>query len=479
MSYVILEGIMERAIRIPVPVVKIYNLCREAGYEVFLVGGAVRDALMGLTSYDWDFATNATPEQVQALFPDSYYKNEFGMVGVPYEFEGEKRVVEITTYRTDEVYEDFRRPDPAQLKWGKSIDDDLSRRDYTINAIAVGFQSGGEKGELLEKFIVLEAADYEIVDPFGGAEDINKKVIRAVGDPLARFDEDALRMMRAVRFFAQLDFNLDTFTLSAIREKKRNLTRISAERVRDELWKILKSERAYEGVEMLDEVELLPYILPELVAGKGLMQRGHHVHDVFTHSMLALKHCPSKDPLVRFAALLHDIGKVPSHQVRGGINTFFGHDVIGAKMAREIAYRLHLSKKERERLMTLVRWHMFNVDTVQTDAAIRRFIKKVGLENIQDMIDLRIGDRLGSGTKQAEGWRLQEFEKRIEGVLMPTFTVKDLAISGHDVMRILAIPPGPKIGDVLDALFEEVLDDPCKNNREYLERKVREIGVST
>lgn len=475
----------QRDIEIPAYVVQVYQLLKKNNFEAYFVGGAVRDVLMGIVPHDWDIATNATPEQMLNILPDAYYNNDFGTVGVPFQFNEELRVVEVTTYRTDEVYADFRRPDPEKMNWGKTIEDDLGRRDFTMNAIAVSFQFSddslqniGDREKLLENYEVFSSEDIRIVDPFGGVEDIRNRVIRAVGDPLARFDEDALRMMRAVRFFAQLDFKLDTFVLEAIRERKRNLARISAERVRDELWKILKSDRAYEGVEMLDEVGLLPYILPELVAGKGLMQRGHHVHDVYTHSMLALKHCPSKDPLVRFAALLHDIGKVPSHQVRDGINTFFGHDVMGSKQAREIAHRLHLSKKEREKLMTLVRWHMFNVDTVQTDAAIRRFIKKVGMDNIQDMIDLRIGDRLGSGTRQAEGWRLQEFKKRIEEVLMPTFTVKDLAINGYDVMQMLEIKPGPKIGDLLDALFEEVLDDPEKNTREYLIERLNELNKS-
>jgi putative nucleotidyltransferase with HDIG domain len=230
---------------------------------------------------------------------------------------------------------------------------------------------------------------------------------------------------------------------------------------------------------MLDQVGLLPYLLPELVAGRGLDQRGHHLFDVFDHSMQALKHCPSSDPVVRFAALLHDIGKPVTHEVRDGINTFYNHDIVGAKLVNQIAYRLHLSKKEREKLYTLVRFHMFTVDTIQTDAAVRRFIRNVGIENIADMVDLRIGDRLGSGTKDAEGWRLKEFKKRIETLLMPTFTVKDLAIDGNDVMNLLAIKPSRKIGEVLNQLFEEVLDDPAKNTKEYLEMRVEALkGVN-
>jgi putative nucleotidyltransferase with HDIG domain len=254
------------------------------------------------------------------------------------------------------------------------------------------------------------------------------------------------------------------------------LQKISGERIRDELLKILATDHAYEGVKTLDSVGLLQYILPELIVGRGMEQRGHHIHDVFEHSLQALKFCPSPDPIVRLAALLHDVGKPVAHEVRDGINTFYNHDIVGGRIAREIAYRLHLSKQQREKLFTLVRYHMFSVDTIQTDAAVRRFIHKVGVENISDMIDLRIGDRLGSGTKQAEGWRLKEFKKRIEQLLMPTFTVKDLAINGNDVMQILNVPPGPIIGKVLNQLFEEVLDDPAKNTREYLESRVCEVA---
>lgn len=468
---------MKDVLIVPKYVIETYSVLRQSGYEAFLVGGAVRDALTGKEPHDWDIATNATPEQVQEIFSQTFYENEFGTVGVVNKnlVEGSEvsLVVEVTTYRTQEEYEDFRRPILEKMNWGKTILEDLGRRDFTVNAIALAVDTANL--ELNQELVKVPQDSLMITDPYGGVEDLQMRLIRAVGDPLERFQEDALRMMRAVRFFAQLDFMIEVETLSAIRIKKSNLVHISAERVKEELWKILASERAYEGMEMLDEVGLLDYMLPELTAGKKLMQRGHHIHDVFTHSMLALKNCPSRDPLVRFAALLHDIGKVPTHLEREGINTFYNHDLVGAKLAKEIAYRFKLSKKEREKLYMLVRWHMFSVDTVQTDAAVRRFIRKVGVENIEDMIDIRIGDRLGSGTKDAEGWRLREFKKRIETLLMPTFTVKDLAINGHDVMRILQIPPSRKVGEILEVLFQEVLDDPSKNDSEYLSRRVREL----
>jgi putative nucleotidyltransferase with HDIG domain len=498
---------MAHEIAVPTYIVLVYSKIVASGYEAYLVGGAVRDVLMGKTPNDWDIATSATPEQIQEVFgEDSFYDNTFGTVGVvvrekeragdraqragvdsgqltveqdkslKIKEEDTNEIVHVTTYRSEGEYTDFRRPD--SVEWGKTIRDDLQRRDFTINAIALKIvgETKDQREKTKDELIVLGVSDFVIVDPYGGLVDLHHKLIRAVGDPNARFDEDALRMLRAVRFHSQLDFEIALETVEAIHQKAKNISHISGERIRDELWKILKSDRAYEGIKMLDQVELLQYILPEVVAGRGLDQRGHHVYDVFDHSLQALHHCPSKDPIVRFAALLHDIGKSVTHEVREGINTFYNHDIVGAKLVNQISYRLHLSKKDRQKLHTLVRFHMFNVDTILTDAAIRRFIAKVGVENISDMMDLRIGDRLGSGTKEAEGWRLKEFKSRIEQLLMPTFTVKDLVIDGNDVMRILNIKPGRKIGETLSQLFEEVLDDPERNTREYLEKRVVEIN---
>jgi tRNA nucleotidyltransferase (CCA-adding enzyme) len=479
---------MKDALRVPKYVLTVNSLLSASNYESYLVGGSVRDALMGREPQDWDITTNATPDQIQEVFGEgSFYDNSFGTVGVVVKIKDDSEdgfrneVVHVTTYRSEGEYSDFRRPDAVE--WGKTIRDDLQRRDFTINAIGLKIISNS-KAELkdlvepiysLADMVSLGIGDYTIVDPYGGLVDLQKGVIRAVGEALERFHEDALRMLRAVRFHSQLGFSIESATFEAVVEKSENITRISGERIRDELWKILKSERAYEGFVMLNEVGLLKYILPELVAGRGLDQRGHHLFDVFDHSMNALKHCPSSDPIVRFAALLHDVGKPVTHEVRDGINTFYNHDIVGSKLVNQISYRLHLSKKEREKLYTLVRFHMFTVDTIQTDAAVRRFIRKVGVENIADMVDLRIGDRLGSGTKDAEGWRLKEFKKRIENLLMPTFTVKDLVIDGNDVMRILNIKPGRQIGEILNQLFEEVLDEPEKNTKEYLEKRVLEL----
>ncbi len=474
---------MASGISVPNYIIYILKALSEAGFEGYIVGGPVRDILVGREPNDWDVTTNATPDEIQKIFPENFYDNTFGTVGVVLRVKenqvlSEKddsvdpMVVHVTTFRSDGEYSDFRRPD--SVEWGKSIEDDLQRRDFTINAVALRIEQDiYSQLPLLweETFSKLFPGDFVLIDPYGGLVDLQKKLIRAVGSPVERFQEDALRMLRAVRFSCQLGFEIEGETKNAISTKCENLTHISGERIRDEFFKILSSDRPYEGVQLLDQLGLLQFIFPELVAGRGMDQRGHHIYDIFEHSLHALKFCPSPDPIVRLAALLHDIGKVPTHEVRDGINTFYNHDIVGGKMVREIAYRLHLSKKDREKLYTLVRFHMFSVDTIQTDAAIRRFIVKVGAENINDMVDLRIGDRLGSGTKDPEGWRLKEFKKRIETLLMPTFTVKDLAIDGRDVMRILNILPGPKVGEILNALFDEVLDDPEKNTTTYLEKR--------
>ncbi|MDQ3239158.1 MAG: CCA tRNA nucleotidyltransferase [bacterium] len=468
---------MEKSLVVPGYVYETYKTIVKSGFEAFIVGGSVRDVLMGRTAKDWDITTNATPEQVQSLFVETFYENAFGTVGIPCEAnmpDGETRnvVVEVTTYRSESEYSDFRRP--GKIEWGKTLEEDLERRDFTINAITLKIENLDL--EIVDFGVVLESGDYKIIDPYGGLVDLQSRIIKTVGVAEARFHEDALRMMRAIRFFAQLDFAIDETAISAIQEKSNNIIYISGERIRDELWKILSSDRAYEGIIMLDNVGLLKFILPELMGGKEMAQKGHHVYDVFTHSVNALKYCPSKNPVVKLAALLHDIGKSITADGEGEARTFYNHDIVGGKMVSQIATRLRLSKKDKEKLYILIRYHMFSVDTIQTDAAIRRFIVKVGLENINDMIDVRIGDRLGSGTKTAKGWRLVEFKKRIEELLMPTFTVKDLVVDGRDVMRILNIPPGPKIGIILSQLFDEVLEDIEKNNVGYLERRVKELG---
>lgn len=451
---------------IPEKVIRIYKKLEEVGHEVYLVGGCVRNLLLDHEVTDWDMTTNARPEQIQEVFPDSFYDNSFGTVGVKYEEnddETDKEYAEITTFRTDHGYTDFRHP--GKVEWGTALEEDVKRRDFTVNALAMK---------------ILASGDTEVVDFVGGQQDLQNKILRAVGKPDERFKEDALRLLRAIRFTTQLEFSIEEKTLTAIKNDTPLISHVSAERIRDELFRILSLDKAYEGIVLLDEVGLLDIILPELSKGKGISQvrpGRHHTSDVFTHNLLSLKHCPSKDPLVRLAALIHDVGKpyIASTDSEGYI-VFYNHEVEGARLSQTIAERLRLSKKQKEKLYTLIRWHMFTVDEHITDSAVRRFIRRVGLENVTDMIDLRIGDRLGSGTKTAESWRLKQFKEKIEKELHPPFSINDLVIDGNDIMKILGIPPGKKIGEILQALFEDVDEDLSKNNKEYLLQKLKELS---
>lgn len=446
---------------------KIFFKLQDAGFEVYLVGGCVRDLLMGLDVRDWDMTTNATPEQIQEVFPDSFCDNPFGTVGVKYQEgnEEQKNYAEITTFRTERGYADFRHP--TEVAWGKSLVEDVKRRDFTVNALALKLNIDGSE---------------EIIDHVGGQKDLEQKIIRAVGNADERFKEDALRLMRAVRFSSQLDFTMEEQTLLAIKNDSHLIEHVSFERIRDEVLKILATDNYYQGIVLLDEIGILDIIFPELLKGKGVSQARpgrHHTADVFTHNILSMKECPSNDPIVRLAALLHDVGKpyVAAKDDQGYV-IFYNHEVVGAKVAKEVAERLHLSNKQKQRIYTLIRWHMFTVDEHITDSAVRRFIRRVGVENVKDMIDLRIGDRLGGGTQTAESWRLKKFKERLEEQLHPPFSINDMAIDGNDIMDELKIPPGRKIGEYLQKLFAEVDEDLSLNNRDYLIKRLHEIKES-
>lgn len=444
----------------PDEILSFYKKFEEKDFKIYFVGGCVRNILLGKKPKDWDFATSATPEQILKLFPNGFYDNKFGTVGIPTKKSG---VVEVTTFRTEEGYKDRRRPE--KVSWGKTIEEDLARRDFTINAIALKLK---------------DSKDFEIIDPYEGQKDLKLKLIRAVGDPSRRFKEDALRLMRAVRLATQLNFKIDEKTLAEIKKDSKLLSEISRERIRDELLKIIASDNPYDGILFLKDCGLLEYIIPQLLEGIGVSQERpgrHHTEDVFTHNLLSLKLTPSKDPIVRFAALIHDVGKPRvAGKDKEGLVIFHNHEAVGANLAREICEDLRFSKKDREKVVNLVRWHMFTVDEKITDAAIRRFIRRVGISDVKDMIDLRIGDRLGSGTQTAESWRLKLFKKRIEKELSPApFSINDLAVDGNDVMKILNIKPGSKIGQILQKLFEEVDEDLSKNKKEYLEKRIKEL----
>ena len=452
---------------IPQKVKDVYSKLESAGFEVYLVGGCVRDLLTNILVKDWDITTNAPPEKVQEVFPNSFYDNLYGTVGVPFETSEktvsdteEKLYAEVTTFRTDHDYVDHRHP--GKVEWGKTLKDDVLRRDFTINALA----------------IKINEDDIEIIDLVNGQEDLKKKLIRAVGEADKRFKEDSLRLLRAIRFSSQLEFSIEEKTLDAIKKDAHLIEHVSHERIRDEVMKILASNRSYEGMILLDEIGILDVIFPELTRGKGVSQSRpgrHHTTDVFTHNMLSLKETPSKNPLVKFAAFLHDVGKpYVADTDEQGLVIFYNHEVVGARIAKDIAERLKFSNKDKEKIYTLIRWHMFTVDEHITDSAIRRFIRRVGLENVKDIIDLRIGDRLGGGTQTAESWRLRKFKERLEEQLNPPFSINDLVIDGNDIMKELEIKPGRRVGEILQKLFEEVDEDLSKNNREYLMTRLEE-----
>jgi len=455
-------------IKLPEKVIEIIKILKDNKFEAYIVGGAVRDILMGKDVYDWDFTTNATPEQMLKIFSNSYYDNEFGTVGIPNEKEGE-RPYEITTFRTERKYDDKRHP--SEVKWGKTLEEDLKRRDFTINAMAFDILKDKPKVEV------------KLIDYFDGQKDIEKKLIRAVGEPQERFSEDALRMMRAVRIAAELNFKIEEKTLEAIKNNAGLIKKIAYERVRDELLKLLASNHPYEGVLVLRESGLMEIILPELEKTFGVDQvspNRHHIYDVGTHSLLTLKYTALKnnDPITRLASLIHDVGKYQTYKKQdNGVITFYNHEIVGAKIANRIADRLKFSKKQKDKLWRLVRYHQFTVDEKQTDSAIRRFIREVGIENVKDAIDIRVGDRLGSGARETS-WRLEEFKRRLVEVQKEPFSIRDLKIDGNQVMEILKIRPGPKVGQVLQILFEKVVNKELPNEEEALKEEVAKIGES-
>ena len=409
---------------------------------------------MGRKVNDWDFTTDAKPEEILKLFPQAFYDNKFGTVGIAVDDD----VYEVTTMRKEGVYQDSRHP--IDVSWTNKIEEDLSRRDFTINAMAMDIDS-------------------KIIDLFGGQHDLKNKLIKTVGDPNKRFEEDALRLIRAIRIATELGFEIEDKTFNAMRQNASLLRNIANERVRDELFKILSTQDPTAGIVKLRETGILQIILPELERCFGLSQEGpkhDRVYDIGTHSLDSLKFCPSPDPLVRFAALIHDIGKPDTVKIeKDGNVTFYNHDVVGGQLVLKVAKKFNLSKKQTDKLYRLVRWHMFTLDDKQTDSSIRRFIKNVEVENIEDMLAVRVADRLGGGTVKAVSWRMEDFKKRIKDVLKKPFSISDLKINGNDIMKELKIKPGPKVGEILEKLFKEVQDDSSKNTKEYLLSQVKNI----
>jgi len=510
-----------------------------AGFEVYIVGGAVRDTLryaltaedqrQPLPTMDYDFATNAKPEEIQQIFPESFYENTFGTVSITPEQlvqqpgmqwqiaalteppkPASTRIIdlaaatkvhsslvtpaltnnhpvahekyEITTYRSKELYGNHRAP--TSLSWGTTIDEDLQRRDFTINAIALRVSQetlreifAQADNQLSPLYPLKLETDIFLYDTEHGLPDLAAGIIRTVGNPHKRFEEDALRLLRAIRFSVQLDMTVEPTTWEAVTQQANLIEHVSGERIRDEFLKMLGSAQPKRAIELLDQTKLLDHILPELQLGKAVIQGGHHTTDVWTHSLDALEACPSSDPIVRLATLIHDIGKPDTFRYINGQPTFYNHEIVGSRIAKQIYYRLRLSRKDSDRIFILVRQHMFHYQPHNTDSAIRRFMRNVGLEHIDDILDVREADRLGSGARKTS-WRLEEMKDRMVEQLHQPFDITDMAINGNDLMAELQMQPGPQLGSLLKQLFEIVLEEPEKNERETLLSLAKELRQS-
>jgi tRNA nucleotidyltransferase (CCA-adding enzyme) len=443
---------------IPQEVRRVAEALETAGFEAFLVGGCVRDLMLSRTPKDWDVTTNATPEDIVRVFEElgveTFQNNVFGTVGVVTE-SGDIRtnIVEVTPYRTESGYSDARRPD--SVSFTLNLDEDLKRRDFTINAISYS------------------ASNDIVVDHFGGAEDMKMKLVRAVGLPSERFAEDALRILRAVRIAVELDFTIEAETLQAIVDNSDNLSRISKERIRDEFLRIIVSERPMQGIVLLEKLGLLPHVLPVLTVAIGIEQNKTHAYTVYEHLLRTMQHAADKgwSLELRLAGLLHDIGKPESRRFSKEKNdwTFHGHEVIGARLAKKALNDLKMPRETMEKVVTLVRWHMFFSDPAEISlSAVRRTIRNVGPDNITDLLNLRICDRVGTGRPKEQPFRFRKYKAMVDEALRDPISVGMLAIDGTDIMEATKEKPGPKLGYTLHALLEEVLEDPAKNTQAYL-----------
>ena len=453
---------MKNIFSIPEEVSRVTDELEKAGFEAFLVGGCVRDLILGKTPKDWDVTTNATPNQIISLFSKTFYENDFGTVGmVNEETEDETlKVVEVTPYRIESTYSDNRHPDT--ISFSQKIEDDLQRRDFTINALAYS------------------VSKKSIIDLYGGQKDIKDKIIRTVGEPTKRFQEDGLRILRAVRLSCELSFEINPETEKSIVENAQLLKNISKERVRDEFTRIIMSEQPMRGLLAMRKLGILQYVVPELEKTMGVEQNRAHAYDVWEHLLRSVQHSADKNyPLeIRLSALLHDISKPESR--RWGKEqdtwTFYGHEVLGAREAKKILTNLKYPTKIIDKVVIMVRWHMFFSDTEQiTLSAVRRMIVNVGRENIWDLMNLRICDRIGTGRPKEDPYRLRKYHSMIEEAMRDPVSVGMLKIDGKKIIDVTKTQPGPKIGFILHALLEEVLENPEKNTSDYLENRAKKL----
>lgn len=437
---------------------------KKAGFEAYLVGGCVRDLFMGRNPKDWDVTTNATPEQIIPLFPKTFYENKFGTVAVVNEDVSHEtlKIIEVTPYRIESDYSDSRHPDT--IVFAKTIDEDLKRRDFTVNAIAYDPDTG------------------EVLDPFGGVADLSRGTLRAVGDPKERFEEDALRILRAIRFHVELGFIIEPETEKAIQEVSDKLSKVSHERIRDEFVRIIMSQKPMDGLLIANKLGVLRYIVPELESAIGVEQNQAHAYDVWTHLLKTLQHSADKGyPLhVRLAAIFHDISKPETRRWNDQTKqwTFYGHEVVGSRVTKKILSNLKFSRETIDKVVNLVRWHMFFSDTETiTHSAVRRLVANVGKESIWDLMNVRICDRIGTGRPKENPYRLRKYKAMIEEVMQDPVSLNMLKINGSKIMEVAGISPGPKLGNILYALFDEVIENPSLNTEEYLNKRALELST--
>lgn len=448
--------------KIPPEVSQVTETLNKGGFEAYIVGGCVRDLIIGREPKDWDITTSANPDEIQALFVKTFYENDYGTVGVVNEdtINDKLRVIEVTPFRIEGKYSDHRHPDA--VKFADKLEDDLKRRDFTVNAIAYDIHKG------------------QIIDPYKGQDDIKDNIIRSVGVAEERFTEDALRIIRAIRFSTELGFMINKETSDAIEKCADLLKKISIERIKDELSKLIMSPNPMAGIIMLQRYGILKYMIPELEEGLGIKQNGDHIYEVWEHNLRALNHSADRGwPIeVRMGALLHDVGKPRTRLWNKEKNdyTFYGHDVVGDRMTRKILARLKFSNEFIDTVSKLVRYHMFfsDIETI-TLSAVRRIVRNVGPENVWNLMKVRACDRIGMGRPKETPYRLRKYEAMIEEAMRAPVSVGMLKIDGNKIIEITKTDPGPKIGYILHALLEEVLDDPSLNTAEYLENKALEL----
>ena len=441
---------------IPLPVTDLCRTLSRHGYRGWVVGGCLRDLLRGQPASDWDLATDARPEQVQAIFPRVIPTGiQHGTVTVMMKQTG----YEVTTLRGETEYTDGRRPDAVYFV--DDIKDDLARRDFTINAIAY------------------DPLEDRLIDPFDGIVDLRARLLRAVGDPALRFGEDGLRVLRAARFVATLGVELEPKTASAIQPSLDSYRKVSAERVRDEWLKATKAKQPSRAFEVMREHGLLAITAPELLESVGCEQNRYHAFDVWGHAMHCLDNCP-QNPVLRIAGLLHDVGKPRSRAFSDKTSdyTFYEHERIGAEMTGPLLERLRFSNDERSRIVALVRHHLICYDGTWSDAAVRRWIRRVSPELVDDLYLLSEADVQAKGKDASEDLHhIIQLKAHVAKVIAQgaAFAIQDLAIDGKVLMTDLAVKPGPEIGRVLRALLEEVVEDPTLNTKDALLQRARAL----